>query len=258
MNYSPTYWNNTATDMDTYNRLFKELVPDRGDASTNEGELLSSISAFTYDQYNNGHCNFEVKLNRYKDMISLLKTLNVSLDSQASMAADYIKTLISEYENMSSMYDYIDRNTTCDYCDGEGEVIADWPTEEEAEEMDTCPECDGHGEIYDEDILSEKEEEELIVMKLINEFSDTEKYQRSLDALTHCIIVHIDDKTNKSLNEILLEKEIDASIEEDFKVTEVVENEVSIATPSQAFYDYIATLRISEDEFKKAASLFAV
>jgi len=256
MTYSPIYWNNTAPDMNTYNRLYKHFVPDTGDASTDEGELLNSISTFTYDQYNNGHCNFEGKLNRYKDMISLLNSLKVKLDDESKEAVAFIQTLISRFENMSTMYDEVDRFATCDYCDGDGEVPADWPTDDGMSEMDTCPECEGSGEIYDEGILSEKEEEEIIVNDLFNEFSDTAKWQKALDSLTHCIIVHINDSLNQSFADTFLGKEIDYNIGKDCKPDELDNIEVIAETPSQEFFDYISTLRITEEEFKKASSLF--
>jgi len=54
------YWNGTGLYQKDYDRLYKKLVPQRGEAKTPHGELLRAISRLAYDLYNNGGCNFSV------------------------------------------------------------------------------------------------------------------------------------------------------------------------------------------------------
>ena len=37
--------------------MYDELVPEDGEASTNRGEILRSITKLSYDYFNNGNCN---------------------------------------------------------------------------------------------------------------------------------------------------------------------------------------------------------
>jgi len=52
-----TYWNRKADLFDLYTKYQEAMVPSRGSADTEEGELLRAISNLTYDHYNNGSCN---------------------------------------------------------------------------------------------------------------------------------------------------------------------------------------------------------
>ena len=56
-NYQPTYWSERGTEQDKYEELWDELVPGLGEADTEAGELVRSISKIYYDLYNNGFGN---------------------------------------------------------------------------------------------------------------------------------------------------------------------------------------------------------
>jgi len=49
------YWNNTGELQAEYDALYKKLVPTKGEADTEEGELLRAISSLYYDYCNNGN-----------------------------------------------------------------------------------------------------------------------------------------------------------------------------------------------------------
>jgi len=255
MNYSPKYWNSKAADQDTYDKLFKKLVPESGEAETEQGELISAISAFTHDQYNNGHCNFQTKSYRYSNMVSSLSKLNVPLNKQAKCAVASIEVLLKRFQHMEGLSDWVDKHTQCDNCDGSGEVFNEYRDEDNPEEMETCEICSGSGEIYDDDIPSEQEEEMEKLEDLLDTFSDTSAHRENLDQLTHCIIQYVDDifptHNNQSISEMA---DTVISIEEEEVVP--VEKEATYV-PSQEFYDYIiGTIGISEEQFHKASKLY--
>lgn len=52
-----TYWNGNGKHQEAYNKLFEELVPATGEATTEAGELLRIASRFYYEWFNNGNCN---------------------------------------------------------------------------------------------------------------------------------------------------------------------------------------------------------
>jgi len=51
------YWNKEGKHQDLHDKYWDELVPDSGEAETQEGEALRAISRIYYDVYNNGACN---------------------------------------------------------------------------------------------------------------------------------------------------------------------------------------------------------
>lgn len=60
MNTKQTYWENNGKHQELYERLYEQLVPEIGDAATQEGQLLRYMSNLYYDLYNNGWCNWDV------------------------------------------------------------------------------------------------------------------------------------------------------------------------------------------------------
>ena len=56
-----TYWNNNGKYQAIYNGLWKILVPNMGEAETEQGEALRIVSKIYYDYYNNGCCNLVYK-----------------------------------------------------------------------------------------------------------------------------------------------------------------------------------------------------
>lgn len=52
-----SYWGETGVYQSVYDRLYKNLVPDSGEAETLHGELVRCISRLYYDYNNNGNMN---------------------------------------------------------------------------------------------------------------------------------------------------------------------------------------------------------
>lgn len=52
-----TYWNKKGKHQAEWDKLYSDLVPNQGYASTEQGELLRTLSNVYYDIYNNGGCN---------------------------------------------------------------------------------------------------------------------------------------------------------------------------------------------------------
>jgi hypothetical protein len=52
-----SYWNHKGRHQKLYDRLYAKLVPDNGEAGSDSGELLRTMSNVYYDIYNNGGCN---------------------------------------------------------------------------------------------------------------------------------------------------------------------------------------------------------
>ena len=53
----PNYWDGKAKLYPTYIKFFKALVPQNGEAPTQDGESIRAIGKLTYDYCNNGNCN---------------------------------------------------------------------------------------------------------------------------------------------------------------------------------------------------------
>ena len=52
--YAPTYWNEKGKYEKEYGKFWKKLVPGQGEAETQHGELLRSISRVYYRFFNDG------------------------------------------------------------------------------------------------------------------------------------------------------------------------------------------------------------
>lgn len=52
-----TYWNKEGAYQKDYDKLYKKLVPDSGEANTVHGELIRGMSRLYYDYFNNGNGN---------------------------------------------------------------------------------------------------------------------------------------------------------------------------------------------------------
>lgn len=52
-----SYWDGNGKYQSDFDRLFKELVPESGNAETIEGEALRAINYLSYDFFNNGNGN---------------------------------------------------------------------------------------------------------------------------------------------------------------------------------------------------------
>lgn len=70
------YWNKQGKYQKLYNQFYKELVPDKGRAKTDAGELLRVVSNVYYDIYNNGGVNLDVRGSKYRDLLLLEDSLD--------------------------------------------------------------------------------------------------------------------------------------------------------------------------------------
>lgn len=52
-----SYWSKSGRHQKLYDRLYSKLVPDSGEAGSDAGELLRTMSNVYYDIYNNGGYN---------------------------------------------------------------------------------------------------------------------------------------------------------------------------------------------------------
>ena len=52
-----SYWNNNGAYQEEGDRLYEEMVPASGSASTLNGELIRAINRLFYEYCNNGNCN---------------------------------------------------------------------------------------------------------------------------------------------------------------------------------------------------------
>lgn len=60
MKYISTYWNSEGRCQDRLDYYMKNIVPNEGDADTEQGEIIRIVSNLYYDIHNNGACNFSV------------------------------------------------------------------------------------------------------------------------------------------------------------------------------------------------------
>jgi len=51
------YWNGEGQYQDLYNKYWNELVPDTGEADTDEGNAIRAIARINHDVFNNGAGN---------------------------------------------------------------------------------------------------------------------------------------------------------------------------------------------------------
>lgn len=91
-----TYWNGKGKYSKEYNEMFERLVPSRGDAPTQIGQVLRACSNLYYEYYNNGNCNIfeEVFVGRH----------------------------ICNYCGGTGLCDDDDEESYCMECDGMGEI----------------------------------------------------------------------------------------------------------------------------------------
>lgn len=102
-----SYWSKNGRHQKTYDRLYAKLVPDLGEAGSDAGELLRTVSNVYYDIYNNGGCNLlDSKLSDLESLESLTRTWGIN--GQAK-----IFEMIRGY---ASSYD-VDSDSHCATCD---------------------------------------------------------------------------------------------------------------------------------------------
>ncbi|KVV20838.1 hypothetical protein WK78_26375 [Burkholderia cepacia] len=64
------YFDSTSVNQVAYDELFAQLVPERGEADTLDGEALRTAGRIYYDWFNNGFWN--ITATHYQEMISFL------------------------------------------------------------------------------------------------------------------------------------------------------------------------------------------
>jgi len=97
-----SYWNDKGAYTEEYTKLYDELVPSSGEATTNRGEILRSISRLAYEYYNNGNGN-AVECEYYEE----------TSKCQNCNGSGYIEDLDDEGNVIE---------VECDECFGSGEV----------------------------------------------------------------------------------------------------------------------------------------
>lgn len=91
-----TYWNGKGKYSKEYKEMFDRLVPSRGDATTQIGQVLRACSNLYYEYYNNGNCNvFE---------------------------EEFVERHVCNYCGGTGLWDEDDEETYCMECDGTGYI----------------------------------------------------------------------------------------------------------------------------------------
>lgn len=107
-----SYWNENGAYQEEYDKLYKELVPSRGEADSIHGEMIRAVSRLFYDFCNNGNCNVR----------------------------DFEQDTCDECGGSG----YEEEESTCWTCDGSGEVD-EYNDDDECIGTQTCDECNGDG-----------------------------------------------------------------------------------------------------------------
>lgn len=92
------YWNEKGRYQKMYNKLYKKLVPDRGCASTSDGELLRVISKIYYRYYNDGDTYYNLI---YNEMITPLSANRIINKENACT----IESMLNDLGDGSSKWD---------------------------------------------------------------------------------------------------------------------------------------------------------
>lgn len=85
--YEPKYWCKKGKYQREYDMLYGLLVPDSGEANTEQGELLRMTSRLYYEIYNNGrNCNSRKEeityLNKHKKKFGFEKYISRKLSDE--------------------------------------------------------------------------------------------------------------------------------------------------------------------------------
>jgi hypothetical protein len=75
--YPNSYWNETGIYQDQYSKLYDELVPSYGDASSVHGELLRMSTKLVHEFNNNGNINIEDSSSEFFEYLEyIVDTIN--------------------------------------------------------------------------------------------------------------------------------------------------------------------------------------
>lgn len=142
-----SYWDWNGKYQDEVQQLRNILVPAMGQAETHYGELIRSITNVTYDHYNNGGCNWDVKQEEWE----YLRDFEGS--EYGKLAYDLMKDEMDEEECPDCDFGMVE----CYECMGSGYTSCDCCGEDDKDECEHCNdgtmECEycGGGETECED-----------------------------------------------------------------------------------------------------------
>lgn len=99
------YWSGKGQYQDLYEKYWKELVPDMGEADTTEGEALRAIARINHDIYNNGGGNivevdavYDDDGDHYADEYSISSFYDDFFDKVAMFTGDHMG--VREFKRM--------------------------------------------------------------------------------------------------------------------------------------------------------------
>ena len=160
----------------TFERIWEELVPRKGNAATVAGEMVRAAGRLRYDFYNNGMGNntsgalkflrekgaIDKELFEYVLPYTTGRTysgnyendlFHIAIDRIVEMTTKMVtyNPQLMTMENTEDMFDYEDpfdwdnEDMECGECEGSGVVTYDWGTDDEYD--DDCDVCGGRGYI---------------------------------------------------------------------------------------------------------------
>lgn len=206
------YWNHEGEHQEKYDKIYKELVPDMGEADSEHGELLRTLSRYVYDMYNNGLCNIDVLRDMFQslvdDFVKLTnkeKTFNPS--DLAKQHIKDLKTLLREIKENETLSTFVDEEyCDCSDCNGDG-TIEEENDEGEIEDI-KCEECGGSGEVLDEyngNVSEQEEHWDNKVGPLIEKLSED---NQGVNEICDVITLYVWEKNFAIENEVKQMKEL--------------------------------------------------
>ena len=159
----------------TFERIWEELVPREGNATTVAGEMVRAAGRLRYDFYNNGMGNNTSGALKFlrekgaidKELFEYVLPYTTGRIYQGNYDGDFFHVAIDRIvemttkmvtfnpqlmtmENTEDMLDYSDEDDSdldpeCPECEGSGVVTFDWGSEDEYD--DDCDVCGGRGYI---------------------------------------------------------------------------------------------------------------
>jgi hypothetical protein len=101
--YDNTYWNNDGKYQEQYD-ILKQKIPSRSKAKESHIDLVRCMGNIYYDTYNNGGCNFDVRIDEFQHILyytdELLETCEISQIELSAFALKYKNSLNGIYQNL--------------------------------------------------------------------------------------------------------------------------------------------------------------
>ena len=130
------YWQNKGKYQEELRKLTDELIPSRGEAPTEHGELLRLYNRFAYDVYNNGLCNTDSLGDLFEQLVVKVKEIELTPNA-ADLIGSLDKLMITIRENAEKS-NFPDYDCDCDidddgdnecYCDDRSDRDIHWDEE---------------------------------------------------------------------------------------------------------------------------------